>query len=745
MERVNEKTSAIDSVELAKEVDECLRTSQMLLNASLNSQNDIIILAIDRSYRYLFFNEKHKDSMKFYYDVDVEIGMNILEVISSDVDKVNAKINYDKAMTGVSHSTIQAYGDINVSTFESFYSPLYNEYKEIVGATAYARDITERVVAEQKLKNSEEENRLLNEAMNQGIALHEVIWDDGKPIDYRYIKVNDFYEEMTGLKRENLIGKRVSEVLPLTEKYWWDAFAEVAITRKPKRVVNFSAELGKTYSIAFYSPKPNQVAGIVDDVTDLVNVKNQLIESESRYKLLAEQSHTVIWEIDAQGKFLYVSPVVKDLLGYEPEELVGKIKYSDLYPGNKNRMDKTRMQNYLNSSQATDHLEQVLQTKDGKKIWVESYISPVYDQKNRVMKYRGSDKDITERKKREEEIVYVNRHDHLTKLYNRRYFEQMLNDLDREENYPISIVMGDLNGLKLVNDAFGHAVGDSLLIGVAKIMTKVFSRNGVVARLGGDEFGVILPRTPFETANRWMIEAKKQIEKDAVLGVYRSISFGIASKTEATPISQILANAENDMYARKLFETTSHRSDTIKTIIQTLHEKNPREEAHSKRVSLICTEMGKVLGMSIEDQNSLNAISHLHDIGKIAIDEAILNKPGKLNEFEWEAIKKHPEIGYRILSTSIEYENIAMDILSHHERYDGKGYPRGIKGNDIPLRARIIAIADAYDAMISLRTYRESLSHEQATQELIRCKGSQFDPFLVDVFLSLPGIEKLSL
>jgi HD-GYP domain-containing protein (c-di-GMP phosphodiesterase class II) len=242
-----------------------------------------------------------------------------------------------------------------------------------------------------------------------------------------------------------------------------------------------------------------------------------------------------------------------------------------------------------------------------------------------------------------------------------------------------------------------------------------------------------------------MIEAKKQIEKVAVLGVYRSISFGIASKTEATPISQILVNAENDMYARKLFETTSHRSDTIKTIIQTLHEKNPREEAHSKRVSLICTEMGKVLGMSIEDQNSLNAISHLHDIGKIAIDEAILNKPGKLNEFEWEAIKKHPEIGYRILSTSIEYENIAMDILSHHERYDGKGYPRGIKGNDISLRARIIAIADAYDAMISLRTYRESLSHEQATQELIRCKGSQFDPFLVDVFLSLPGIEKLSL
>ena len=742
---MKEETSAFESDKLDNKVDTCLKTSQMLLNASLNSQNDIIILAIDRHYRYLFFNEKHRVSMKFYYDVDVEIGMSLLEVITSDIDKVNSKINYDKAMTGLSHSTIQVYGDNNVSTFETFYSPLYNDKNEIVGATAYARDVTERVEAEQKLKNSEEENRLLNEAMNQGIALHEVIWDDGKPIDYRYIKVNDFYEEMTGLKRENLIGRRVSEVLPLTEKYWWDAFAEVAITRKPKRVVNFSAELGKTYSIAFYSPKPNQVAGIVDDVTDLINVRNQLIESESRYKLLAEQSHTVIWEIDSQGKFLYISPVVKDLLGYNPEELVNKLKYSDLFTSKDRLEDSTRMLNYLNSSRATDHLEQVLLTKDGNHIWVESYISPLYDQNNKVIKYRGSDKDITERKMREEEIVYVNKHDHLTKLYNRRYFEQMLNELDREENYPISIIMGDLNGLKLINDAFGHSVGDSLLIGVAKIMNKVFGRIGVVARLGGDEFGVILPRTPFDTANNWMIEAKRQIEKVAVLGVYRSISFGIASKTKPVPISQILVNAEDDMYARKLFETTSHRSDTIKTILKTLHEKNPREEAHSKRVSLLCTEMGKVLGMSVEDQNSLNTISHLHDIGKIAIDEAILNKPGKLDEFEWESIRKHPEIGYRILSTSSEYENIAIDILSHHERFDGKGYPRGIKGKDIPLRARIITIVDAYDAMISKRTYRESLTHEQAIQELKRCKGSQFDPFLVDVFLSLPGIEKLSL
>jgi diguanylate cyclase (GGDEF)-like protein len=319
----------------------------------------------------------------------------------------------------------------------------------------------------------------------------------------------------------------------------------------------------------------------------------------------------------------------------------------------------------------------------------------------------------------------------------------MVKELDLDENLPITVIMGDLNGLKLINDAFGHSVGDSLLIEVSKIMNKVFCRHGIVARLGGDEFGVLLPKTTLETANNWMIEAKKTIEKEAILGVNRSISFGIASKTKATPISRVLVNAEDDMYARKLFETTSHRSDTIRTILQTLHEKNPREEAHSKRVSLICTEMGKALGMSVDEQNLLNAISNLHDIGKIAIDEAILNKPGKLDEHEWDAIKKHPDIGYRILSTSSEFENVAIDILSHHERYDGKAGPRGIIGTEIPLRARIIAIADAYDAMISMRTYRNSLTHDQAIQELIRCKNSQFDPDLIDVFLSLPGVNNL--
>lgn len=191
------------------------------------------------------------------------------------------------------------------------------------------------------------------------------------------------------------------------------------------------------------------------------------------------------------------------------------------------------------------------------------------------------------------------------------------------------------------------------------------------------------------------------------------------------------------MYKQKLYEFDSHRSEFIKSILKSLHEKNPYVEEHSQRVSIICEEIGKKLGLRLHEINLLRLISQLHDIGKITIDEAILNKPGKLTDEEWSIIKRHPEIGYRIISTSPEYQEIAYDILSHHERYDGKGYPQGLKGDEIPLRARIVAIADAYDAMTSNRPYRKALTKDEAIHEIMKASGTQFDPALVEIFLDV--------
>jgi diguanylate cyclase (GGDEF)-like protein/PAS domain S-box-containing protein len=574
--------------------------------------------------------------------------------------------------------------------------------------------------------------------MNQGIALHDIIWDEsGKPVDYRYIRVNNFYEEMTGLKSENIIGKRVSEVLPLTEKYWWDAFAEVSLTRKPKRVINYSNELKKYYSISFYSPQPNRVAGIVDDITGLKDLEEEIRESELRYHLLAEKSRTVLWEIDLSGLFTYISPVVESVLEYKQEEVIFIKHFSDLFPCEFKSEYSSIMNQFIDRGESNIHIERPLLSKSGNLIWVDSFISAQRNSLGAIILYKGSDIDISERKAKEEQIVYLNTHDHLTHLFNRRYFDQLLEDLDKVENYPISIIMGDLNGLKLVNDAFGHAIGDEMLKGVSNILSHYFDKLGYVSRIGGDEFVVLLLHTSLEEADRHANNVKNIIETENISGVNYSISFGTACNESNKSLLEIIKIAEDNMYSRKLYEMTSHRSDTIKTILKTLHEKNPREEMHSNRVSIICQEIGKKLHMNSDELNLLKTISHLHDIGKIAIDESILNKPGKLNAREWEEIKKHPEIGFRILSTSHEYSEIALDILSHHERYDGTGYPRGMKGEDIPLRARIISVADSYDAMVSFRTYKDPLSPEQAIEELKRCSGTQFDPTIVETFMKI--------
>lgn len=197
----------------------------------------------------------------------------------------------------------------------------------------------------------------------------------------------------------------------------------------------------------------------------------------------------------------------------------------------------------------------------------------------------------------------------------------------------------------------------------------------------------------------------------------------------------ILKNTEDHMYRNKLSESWSMRSKTIQMLMNTLYEKNDREMIHSKRVQDICGLIAIELGFNLDTVKDLRMAGLMHDIGKIGINESILNKKDKLTHDEWKEIKKHPEIGYRILSSANEFSEIASYILEHHERWDGSGYPRGLQGEKITLYARIIAIADAYDAMTNSRPYRDHLSKEEAKNEILRCSGTQFDPGIVKIFV----------
>lgn len=342
-----------------------------------------------------------------------------------------------------------------------------------------------------------------------------------------------------------------------------------------------------------------------------------------------------------------------------------------------------------------------------------------------------------QQKNYQEKIIYLSCHDSLTGLYNRRFMEEKIKELDRVKNLPLTAIMADINGLKLVNDVFGHNHGDKLLRKAANLIKNSFPGEGFAGRWGGDEFLILLPKTGAKKAEEIIRIINKSFSKNKTED-YFSLSLGYAVKENREgSFRQMAREAEEAMYRRKLLEGRSNRSAVVKSLLAALAERSMETEAHAERLRCLCLAVGKKLKLSSKEMADLSLLAVLHDIGKVAIKESILKKPGPLTEEEWQEMKKHPEVGCRIAQNIWELTAIAEYILFHHERWDGRGYPRGLKGEEIPMLCRILAVADAFDAMTSDRTYRRALGKEEALQEIIKNSGTQFAPDIVEIFLQI--------
>jgi len=324
--------------------------------------------------------------------------------------------------------------------------------------------------------------------------------------------------------------------------------------------------------------------------------------------------------------------------------------------------------------------------------------------------------------------------DPLTGLGNRR---KLLAELDvalaaATADEPWLLVIYDLDGFKGYNDAFGHPAGDALLQHLGARLAAVPGPNGAAFRLGGDEFCLLTPTIGVEVQS--LLTRSCEALSDEGEGFEIGTSFGaVFLPDEASDPREALGEADARLYAHK-HQKQSRRDRPHEVLLQALYEREPDLQGHTRYVTTLAVEVGRLLRLAGRELDELERAAQLHDIGKIAVPDQILRKPGKLTEDEWAFIRQHTVVGQRILAVSPALRRIGDIVRSTHERWDGAGYPDRIEGSAIPFAARIIAVCDAYDAMTANRPYRPALDHDIALAELQRCAGTQFDPDVVAVF-----------
>jgi diguanylate cyclase (GGDEF)-like protein len=323
--------------------------------------------------------------------------------------------------------------------------------------------------------------------------------------------------------------------------------------------------------------------------------------------------------------------------------------------------------------------------------------------------------------------------DALSRLPNRR---QLIADLESAlgggaaTTTTRTLVFFDLDGFKHYNDEFGHAAGDQLLERLARRLESAVEGDGTAYRLGGDEFCVLL-----ENLDSAVVERAVLALEDRGDGFSIGSSHGVVRlPEEAQEPSEALRLADQRMYANKRSSRPSDSRQARDVLLTLLDERDSRLHEHVDSVSHLAQRVGVRMGMQGEELDVLVRAAELHDVGKVAIPEQVLDKPGPLDSAEWRLLRQHTIVGERILAAAPALRPVAEVVRASHERWDGAGYPDGLAGAEIPLAARIVGVCDAFDAMVTERVYRPADTVEQALEELRRCAGGQFDPAVVDAF-----------
>lgn len=598
-------------------------------------------------------------------------------------------------------------------------------------------NITQLKHIENKLRASHELMRYILEHDRSAIAIHDR--------DLKYVYVSKNYLKQYDVKDEDVIGKHHYDVFPDLPEKWREVHRRAlqgevlsndrdAYEREDGHVLITRWECRPWYT------ESDEIGGIVvytEVINDLISLEENLNRTQKMLLLVMDDLPIgiAVNRVLPKVEFIYMNDQFAKTYRTTKEDIENKGFFEAVYEDEDFRNDiRKRIESDVSTDERNAHWDNVPITRKGEPIrYVSAYNTKIEHSDLMI----STVIDVTDQIQRQQEIENISYHDFLTGMYNRRYFEMMLDTMDEPIHYPLGLFMMDINGLKILNDAFGHLVGDEALRKFAKVI-KESHRRGISARIGGDEFIILLPNTTVEEMEEIKESITDEISGMRIENIALTFSIGYALReSKDCDIQEIFKTAENEMYKKKVYEGKSVRNKAIQSILSTLTNKYKEEKKHSERVSRLCFLMGVAMEMSYENAKELELAGMVHDIGKVTIPDAILNKPGRLSDDEYTVIKTHTEAGYHILKAADDYSGLAEYALSHHERWDGHGYPRGLSKDSIPLYSRIISIVDSYEAMTSDRPYRKAVDPEIAIDELKRCKGTQFDPSLVDIFISL--------
>lgn len=560
-------------------------------------------------------------------------------------------------------------------------------------------------------------------------AVPQSIWIKDK--DLRFIYTNKKYIDINNIKKGNIIGLCEEdlyrkEIADKSNEMCSKALNSMS-TVKEKRYTNEGIKVDSTvFPLTDDNGELEGIAGI-----DIPIISKE----ESITEMILDSLQAGIFYKDRELGYLYTNKKFDDLLSKDKESIIeNKNPLNESICESKNKFIQEDKKVF--ETKKTVKKEEKIELGNGENLYTEIIKTPVLNDNNEVSGIIGLLLDITDRKKIEKKLKYLSYTDILTKVYNRTCFEEKAKKIFKEENLPMGIIMGDTNGLKIVNDTLGHEEGDELLKLTTKVLKDVCKGNELIFRIGGDEFAIIIPKAKeneCETLIKNIIDSCNNYKHD-LIKISIALGYSVTYDLDKS-IYDTLKEAEDMVYRKKLLEKNSFNSSVISSLQATLQEKSLETKAHTERVVENSIKIGERLSLPLSVMDELILVAKLHDIGKIGINESILLKLDNLTEEEFGIIKSHTEKGYRIIKAANHLESVAKGVLTHHERWDGNGYPLKLKEDKIPLIARIVSVADAYDVMTTNRVYKNALSKDEAIRELKKNSGKQFDPNIVKVFI----------